>query len=343
MKPSAYAAIILIFTLLGGGAASAQQVAVVRQTNLDSKVRAWGTVAPVDVFRLKSVIEGRIEAVMVSSGSWGDEKTPLGLMSSKELAAIIDARGTTPEEIVQTRWQKVYKPTRILCPSDCFVLKSFVKARQRVQPNALLFEAAKSLRLSGQVDPSAAKFVRYGQRLEFWPAADPASKMEGAIVNYAAPEPGAAGGGTFSLELSAQRNLLPGTKWEGWVSVATKRKVLTVPTAAVLSHRGRTYVPVEVVVGATNGDLTEVVSGAAHGASVLVITPSKGACADRYKPGPEAAKRFAEALDGVEPHLPLPVEEALKPARGKRVKSPEPETPPPEESGPAQEEDPYAD
>ncbi|MFA6318726.1 MAG: hypothetical protein WC943_15060 [Elusimicrobiota bacterium] len=337
-------AALLLAAALG---AWGQEVATVQQTNLDSKIRAWGTVVPDDVFRLKSTIEGRLEAILVSSGSWAAEGSPLGLMSNKELAAIIDSRGTTSEEIVQTRWQKVYKPTRILCPSACFVLKSFVKARQRVQPNALLFEAAKTLRLSGQVDPAAAKLVRYGHKLEFWPVADPSNKMEGRIANYVRPEEGKVVGGAFSLELSAERTLLPGTKWEGWVAVSTKRKVLAVPTAAILSHGGRSYLPVQVSLGATNGDLTEVLSGAAEGSAVLVLEPARTPSVGRFKPGPESAKRLDEALDGIEPAPPAPPapSQPVKRSAVKRSKpvEPAPEPEPSPESHPAEEEDPYAD
>ncbi|MBI5884177.1 MAG: hypothetical protein HZB91_13865 [Elusimicrobia bacterium] len=338
---------LVALLLLGALPSSSQKVVTLQQTNLDSKVRAWGTVVPEGVFRLKSTTEGRIEAVMVSSGTWAEEGSPIGLMANKELAALIDSRGTIPQEIVETHWQKVYKPTRILCPSACFVLKSFVQVRQRVQPNALLFEAAKSLRLAGQVDPAAARMVRYGQQLEFWPVSDPSNKMRGKIINYAAPEPDRPGG-TFSLELSSERNLLPGTRWEGWVSIATKRKVLAVPTAALLSHEGRSYLPVEVTVGATNGDLTEILAGAAEGAAALLLETAKTPAASRYKPGPEAAKRLDDALDGVAPAPapPAPPPQPVKrPSAVKRSKPVETETPPPPpaERQPPEEEDPYAD
>ncbi|MBI5625451.1 MAG: efflux RND transporter periplasmic adaptor subunit [Elusimicrobia bacterium] len=340
-------ALLAVLLLLAPPPASGQEVATLRQTNLDSKVRAWGTVVPEEVFRLKSTIEGRIEAILVSSGAWAEERSPIGLMSTRELAALIDSRGTIPEEIVQERWQKVYKPTRILCPKSCFVLKAYVKPRQRVKPNALLFEAAHVLRLAGQVDPASASLVRYGQRLEFWAVDDPANKMEGKIVNYVDPSSGKPKPGTFGLELSSERNLLPGARWEGWVSIATKRKVLAVPTTAILSHEGRTYLPVQVTVGATNGDLTEVTSGAVEGTAVLVLEPAKAPPASRYKPGPEAAKRLDDALDGLDPEplppAPAPAPKPAKRSAVKRSKPAEPAPPPVEEPQAPEEEDPYAD
>src|SRR5205823_3658398 len=87
--------------------ARAASTGVVRRGSLVVNVKVEGTVVPEDVFRLKSTIEGRVESVLASSYSWRGADQPLALLAHRELAAVMDAKGTQDKDILEDRWQKV--------------------------------------------------------------------------------------------------------------------------------------------------------------------------------------------------------------------------------------------
>ncbi|MBI4677530.1 MAG: efflux RND transporter periplasmic adaptor subunit [Elusimicrobia bacterium] len=317
----------LAAALLAAGVSSGHEVATVGRKDVEFQVVASGTVVADDVFRLKSSIEGRVEAVAVSVHTWVKAKTPLGFLANKEVSAIIDARGSTPQEILQERWQKLYKPVPILCPSDCFVLKAYVKERQRVMPNALLFEAAKTFRLVGRVGSEAAGLVKAGQKVKFWPVDDPSRKMEGKIADYAGVGWGDAPGRSFALDVSNKGRLYIGTEWEGVVLITARKNILAVPTSALIAHEGSVYLPVKVSTGSVIDDLTEIGGGAEEGTTVLIIGRSQAGSAPRRSPDKEAPQSLTRRA---------PPQEA--PDKAQRP----PQAPEPHED-PYGEEDPYSE
>lgn len=254
------------------GAPAGAEPAVVRRGDLRAQIRLTGTIEPVDVFRLKSTIEGRVEAVAASTNSWSDRGRPLGVLADKELAAILDARGNTGNAVLEERWQKIYKPAKILCPDLCFVLKSFIKPKQLVRPQAVLIEACKSLRLIGRVRPEEARWVSAGQAFSFWPVDDPSKKMTARIGRYEADPDGKRGeaGGFFSLDMNPQFYLNPGTKWEGLILSDIKKKALLVPTKALIRRDGEAYLPVRVSEGFSTDENTEIVDGVEEGRQIFV-------------------------------------------------------------------------
>ncbi len=277
----------LLLLLSAGATAAAQEPLTARRGDLQVRVPAKGTVVAQDVFRLKATIQGRVEAVIADTFTWRSAGSTLGLLANRELAAIIDARGSTPQEMVQERWQKVYKPTAIRCPYDCFLLKSYVRARQTVQPQALLFEAAKGLRLEARVGRADAGWVRFGQRFEFWPVTAPSRRLEGTVVNYSAT----AEGGRFQLDLSPERSLDPGTEWEGVIHASVKRNILLVPTSSLITHAGGVYVPVRVSTGLTADGSTEVTAGLQDSHPILNLRGTAPAALPvAHSPAPKAAE-----------------------------------------------------
>ncbi|MBI5210394.1 MAG: hypothetical protein HY927_10520 [Elusimicrobia bacterium] len=271
--------------------AGAADVTTVQPTTLEIKAPVYGTVEAQDLFRLKADIEGRVEAVMASTFTWATAKTPLALLSNKELAAIIDSRGSTSAELIEARWQNYYRPTRIFCPEQCFLLKTYAKTRQMVMPDALLFEAAKKLRLVGHVDPQYADYVRFPQQFEFWPVGKPSEKRQAGVANFYRTGADGRGGWVFSRELSPDWYFDPGTKWEGLINVNVTRKLVGVPTSALFEHEGSMYLPVRVSTGVTAGDFTEILGGVEEGRPVLVFEHAKAAAA--RPPGPGAQKDAA--------------------------------------------------
>ncbi|OGS41427.1 MAG: hypothetical protein A2506_00035 [Elusimicrobia bacterium RIFOXYD12_FULL_66_9] len=278
---AALAALGLILSVPSQGA----EISAVRRGNLVVKVKVAGTVVPDDIFRLKSTIEGRVESVMTSSYTWRGADQTLAFLAHKELAAMIDSKGSQSQELMEDRWQRVYRPTPIRCPDTCFVLKVFAKARSWVKPQAVLFEAAAKLKMVARVRPEDAHWVKDGQMLTFWSLKDPKKTYQGRVTRYILDVQGqkVEPGGSFVLDMSPSRYFDPGTDWEGEIVAAEKKDVLTVPTAALIQHGGAVYLPVRVSTGITTASLTQITSGAAERHEVLVIDDEQLKDAQRHK------------------------------------------------------------
>lgn len=267
--------------------ASAQQLAEVRRGPLDMRIKVGGTVVAEEVFRLKSTIDGRVEAVLSSSYTWAGPREPLALVVEQSLAALIDTRQTTPTEVLTQRWQEVYKPARIRCLDDCFVLAAYARPKKRVLPQAVLFEAAGALRLLARVRAEDRHLIREGQRVEFWPTADPdfvqSAKVERFVLDVQGQKTNT--GGTFTARLNRKAFLDPGTQWEGAVIAGSKRSVLQVPTSALIRYKDTVFLPVRVSTGITTDTVTEITAGIEEKRPVLLINAAelKGA-AEIHKP-----------------------------------------------------------
>ncbi len=266
---SALAALLLASAVPALGA----QADSVRRGDLIIRVKVTGTVVPDDIFRLKSTIDGRVESVNTSSFTWRGADEPLAMLAHRELAAMIDARGSQNEGFMEDRWSRVYRPTPVRCPDTCFVLKVFAAAHAWVKPQAVLFEAARSLKMVGRVRPEDAPLIHDGLALTFWAVKDPKRKLTGRVARFILDIQGekADPGGTFTLYMTPDRYLDPGTEWEGEIIPLQKTDVLMVPTAALIQHDGRTYLPVRVSTGVTSTEFTQITAGVEEKREILVL------------------------------------------------------------------------
>lgn len=265
--------ISLLASLLLAAPSLGATPATVRRGDLVIHVHVTGTVVPDDVFRLKSTIEGRVENVNTSSFTWRGADEPLAMLAYKELAAMIDARGSQHQEVLEDRWSRVYRPTPVRCPDMCYVLKVYARARTWVKPQSVLFEAAGKLKMVGRVRPEDAPLVRDGMTLTFWPVKDPKRRLTAKVTNFILDVQGEKvdPGATFTMEMSPERYFDPGTEWEGEIIPFQKTDVLMVPTAALISHDGMTYLPVRVSTGVTGDEFTQITAGIEEKREVLVL------------------------------------------------------------------------
>ncbi|MBI4345217.1 MAG: hypothetical protein HY553_00070 [Elusimicrobia bacterium] len=253
--------------------AFAQQEGQVKRGPFEVRVNVQGNVVAQDVYRLKSSIDGRIEAVLASTFSWSGPDSPLALVVDSQLAALIDSRQTTSTEILAKRWQEVYQPNRVRCPDECFVLAVFARPKKKVLPQALLFEAAGAVLLKGRVRPEDRHLIKEGQWVDFWPRSDPKFRQRVKIGMFILDVQGqkADSGGTFTARLDPKHYLDPGTDWAGSVLVGSKKAVLQVPTKALIQHQGSTYLPVRVSTGATTDEVTEIQAGIDEKRPILIL------------------------------------------------------------------------
>lgn len=305
--------------------ASAATVGAVKRGELVVRVRVTGTVVPEDVFRLKSTIDGRVESVNTSSFTWKGADEPLAMLAHKELAAMIDAKGVVGQELLEDRWQRVYRPTPVRCPDTCYVLKVYARARSWVKPQAVMFEAARKLKMVGRVRPEDAPLIRDGMDLVFWPVKDPKRRLTGRVARFVLDVQGrnVDPGGSFALYMTPDRYFDPGTEWEGEIVPMKKADVLIVPTSALIRHDGAAYLPVRVSTGITTADVTQITAGAEEKRDFLILEDAELKGAPRHKQDVdysaiEKRRREIEAAAGGAP--------AEAPADEKRPSSRQPTT-----------------
>ena len=271
--------LIAAFLALTSSLAYAQTALEVKRGQLQIKVRFTGTtvIVPDSIIRLRAAVEGRVEDLSVSTGSWFEGGRPLGHLANKEMAAILDSHNTTEQGVMEDRWRKVYEPTPIACPSDCYVLRVFIKNKEWLKSKSLLIEAAQRILLQGRVRPEDTRYVKDGQEFEFWSVDDPAKKFKGRVTNYVLDIQGGKvdPGGSFTLELSSTRYFEPGTQWEGIEVPVTKSGVLVVPTSAIIEYHGSAYIPVRVSTGLTTRELTEITGGLRDKQEVLLLDDAR--------------------------------------------------------------------
>ncbi|MBI5631480.1 MAG: hypothetical protein HY921_11415 [Elusimicrobia bacterium] len=270
------AALIAVLGL--GRAGLAQQAARAQRADLKIVVPAEGAVEAREVLRLRASMEGRAEEVTASPGSWVLSGKSLGSLANKEMADLFDSRTNAKGEL-EKRWKSVYKPTPIHCPGDCFVLRVFISPKEWLKPKALLFEVAQKLTLTGKAAAQDAAWVKDGQILEFWPAAEPNRRFKLPLRGCS--------GGTFAMDLSPSNYLEPGTAWKGEIVPARRKNVLAVPTQALIRHGSEVYLPVKVSAGLSTESLTEITSGLEDKRQILVLGDVQLGKASRHKPGPE--------------------------------------------------------
>ncbi len=304
---------LLLCWALGFSAAAAngQQPFEVRRGQLQLRVPLTGTVVAEDVVRLRAAVEGRVEDLDVSTAAWFAAGKPLGHLANKEVAAILDSHNTTESGVLEDRWKRVYQPTPIVCPKDCYVLRVFIKNREWLKSKSLLAEAAQKLVLVGRVRPEDARWIKDGQEFQFWAVGNPMKKFTARITHYVLDIQGQKvdPGGSFSVTFSPAHFLPPGTEWEGVVVPTTKAGVLYVPTGALIEYAGSTYLPIKVSTGLTTHEFTEVEAGAREKDSILVLDDAglKEGIRHRRKPEDhefpvEKARPDPDAIYGDDPY-----------------------------------------
>lgn len=263
--------------LAGPRPAAAQQAVQVRRSDLQDNVHLAATVVEInrDVIRLRAAIDGRVEDLDVSTGSVFAGGKALGHLANKEMAEILDSHSTTEQGVMEERWKQVYMPTPIECPSDCYVLRVFVKNKEWIKAKSLLLEAAleHKYQLVWRVRPEDAPWIRDGVELEYWASDDPTKRYKTHVSGFVLDIQGerANSGGSFTLTLPATRRYESGASWEGIALRWAKKDVLVVPTGAIIEYGGASYVPVKVTTGITTRELTQVYTGLSEKQDILVL------------------------------------------------------------------------
>ncbi|MFA6030335.1 MAG: efflux RND transporter periplasmic adaptor subunit [Elusimicrobiota bacterium] len=279
--------LLVLWTVLAAPAA-AQQVGELRRGPLRAVVRVRGTVSAEELLRLNAPIDGRVEEILVSSGTWVEPKTDLARMLSREMAAMKDSQGSISEQIMQDRWGKTYRPNAVNCPVRCYVTRVFARPKTVVPSGTALVEAARKLRLLGHVRPGDMAFVRKGQLIDFWDPRRPSRRLQARVedVRFDVAGQKVAPGGSVTALLEYGYALEPGTSWEGEIVTQERADALRVPTGALIRFGDELFLPVRVSTGITTYEATEITGGASDRQRFLILDPSKIGDAKAYEPAP---------------------------------------------------------
>ncbi|NNN06585.1 MAG: hypothetical protein HKL90_11850 [Elusimicrobia bacterium] len=297
--------------------ARAQTLDVVRRRDVLLRVQVTGTVEARGIFRLKSTIDGRIEEVRASTGSWRAPADVLATLSSTELAAMLDARGSQDKSVMLDRWGKVYRPTPIRCPDECYVLRSYLRPKSWVRPQAVLFEAARGLTMIAHVRAEdVEKLHAAGLVLTYWTDAAPENRRRTPVTALIPDSPGEAKSAAhFEIPLSTRLYFPPGTAWSGEIIARVDHDVLAVPSAALIKSGPFYYLPVRVQTGLTADGVTEILSGVEEGRPYLLLDDTQLHGAERGGSVLPGSVSVEEAAPAEAPAAaPKPAAPAAKPA-----------------------------
>jgi len=143
-------------------------------------VSATGVVEPQNRVEIKPPIAGRIEEILVKEGNKVKRGDVLGLMSSTERAALLDAVYLKGEEELKY-WEEVYKPTPLIAPIDGEVIVRAVEPGQTVTVNDAILVLSDRLIVKAQVDETDIGKVKLGQKAIITLDAYPDIKVEGRV------------------------------------------------------------------------------------------------------------------------------------------------------------------
>ncbi len=268
MKSSS--AFVLAF-LLGAVPAWAQRVGRPRRAPLVGAVQPFhGSVGVYHAYRVTGPYEGRVESVLVSPYQWAAKSDILALLASTELAAMLDASQTTPQDIIEKRWESVFKPTEVHCPYEsCIVLSVHTASKAKLQTGDLVLVLAEALTVEADVRPPAAIDVAPGQVVEVWSPATAGKRMPAKVVEVKGRRSNGQARVVMLLPQGVER-LKPGDPIDGEIPLARRERLLIVPQGAITTFQDRTFLNVEVQTGMNNGREVEILSGIDENSSFLV-------------------------------------------------------------------------
>lgn len=250
--------------------ARAESVVVVERADLAVNQPLTGTVMPGEKAVINAGYAGRVEALPVPPQSPFRKRSLLAIISGPDLAAIIDANATTPQQVIEERWQKVYKPRKVRAPFDGFLLETRAGIKEFVKADQPLFVVTPQLSFEAIVPLKATPGMTPGMPALLWRPANPELKIPGRLreVLPGTPTPEKA---TLRVEILPAEDIalpLPGTVLDGQVTVAEKKSVITVPAGAISRVEGRSFVSVEVEEGLSDGERTQI-GGLQPGQAIL--------------------------------------------------------------------------
>jgi len=129
---------------------------------IQTYISTTGTVYPKNRLEVKPPVNGRIESIAVQEGEKVKDGQVLGMMSSTERAALLDAAEGQGEKVLEY-WENVYKPIALLSPIDGEVIVATTQPGQTVTTNDPVIVLSDHLIVRAQVDETDIGKIKLGQ------------------------------------------------------------------------------------------------------------------------------------------------------------------------------------
>jgi macrolide-specific efflux system membrane fusion protein len=253
----------------------------VERGDLTLQVSATGTVQPENRLEIKPPIAGRVEQVLVQEGQRVRRGQVLAWMSSTERAALLDAaRAKGPEEV--KRWEELYRPTPILAPINGTLILRSVESGQTFTTSDAILVMSDRLTVKAQVDETDIARVKLRQPAQLVLDAYPDHPIPGAVDQIAFEAKTVNNVTTYTVDVLPRETpdfMRSGMTATVTFQVASKEGVLLVPSDAIRTEQGASYVLLPsaegrperrtVQTGLSDGPRTEIVSGLKEGEQVL--------------------------------------------------------------------------
>jgi macrolide-specific efflux system membrane fusion protein len=125
-------------------------------------ISSTGTVLPKNRLEIKPPVNGRIEKILVQEGDTVEVGSTLGLMSSTERAALLDAARGEGEDSL-TYWEEVYKAIPLISPIGAEVIVAKTQPGQTVTTGDAVIVLSDQLIVRAQVDETDISKIKTPQ------------------------------------------------------------------------------------------------------------------------------------------------------------------------------------
>jgi macrolide-specific efflux system membrane fusion protein len=264
-----------------------QRVSVTRG-DIDTTILSTGTVQPENRLAIKPPIAGRIEQVLVKEGQVVKKNQVLAWMSSTERAALLDAASAKgPEEL--KRWEDLYRATPVLAPIDGTIIVGEVQPGQSFTSQDSIFVMSDRLTVKAQVDETDIAQIHLKQKAQIVLDAYPDRTIPARVDQIAYDATTVSNVTVYIVDVLPDKTpafMRSGMTANVSFDSASAKGVLVLPSAAIRTRDGRSYVllappekkakPVEkeVQLGLSDGKRVQILSGVSEGDVVLVSEPT---------------------------------------------------------------------
>lgn len=248
-------------------------------------ISSTGTVLPKNRLEVKPPVNGRIVELLVGEGDLVKEGATLGLMSSTERAALLDAAHGQGEETLKY-WQEVYKAIPLISPIDGEVIVAKVQPGQTVTTGDAVIVLSDQLIVRAQVDETDIGKIKTGQDAVIILDAYPDTKIKARVEHIYYESKTVNNVTIYEVDLNCED--IPSFFRSGMNATVnfienSKEGSLLLPVEAVLREKEGTFVYVkepgkavpvkrQVQLGISENKNVEVASGLSADDTVIVKT-----------------------------------------------------------------------
>ncbi|MGE5241166.1 MAG: efflux RND transporter periplasmic adaptor subunit [Bacteroidota bacterium] len=267
--------------------ASYQRVSVTRG-DIDTTILSTGTVQPENRLAIKPPIAGRIEQVLVKEGQVVKKNQVLAWMSSTERAALLDAASAKgPAEL--KRWEDLYRATPVLAPIDGTIIVGDVQPGQSFTSQDSIFVMSDRLTVKAQVDETDIAQIHLRQKAQIVLDAYPDQIIPARVDQIAYDATTVSNVTVYIIDVLPDKTpafMRSGMTANVSFDSVSVSNVLVLPSAAIRTREGSSYVLValpdkktkpvekEVKLGISDGKRVQILSGVSEGDVVLVSEPT---------------------------------------------------------------------